>query len=309
MNNAAMISWLFGQLGIVPEAVQRSRLLAQLQRGKRTGRSEAEFRPSQAAAKIHANNPRVVSSLTLIRRFRQVKFLLGGLHAVAKFVDYRDGRVHTIAPRYVGDRSDQQHGPEFAGDRQASGHRGRADRQPQPLMASEGFELVASTSSTPTSSLRQTPLPASRVRHMNTSIRCETSAVSTLTHTSACISPNSRHTAILHTEFRGARANQFSCHPCPVHLGKSCGKPVTRTLRWRACSRVWAKWREVSAKNRQDGHLKHGKLDHATRPGATSGVRRRSAGMAKAKDLIEAFWHHLSSGRRIHRVDAVAGRV
>jgi DNA polymerase I-like protein with 3'-5' exonuclease and polymerase domains len=141
MNDAGTVSWLFGILGIRPR--QRQRPTPAQRRSGMMGDPSLSTAHLQQLVHIYAAHPRVVSSLNLIRRYRQARFLLSGLGAVADHVDYRDGRVHTMLRDSLATGRISSTAPNLQGIARRQIIAGAAIRSRNLLMASEGFSLVS----------------------------------------------------------------------------------------------------------------------------------------------------------------------
>ena len=142
MNAAAKVSWLFGELGLVPDQFTKP-TPAQLRRGDKRGDPSLSADHLRVLAKTYAGHSRAVSSLTLVRRFQQVEYLLSGLEAVAKYVDHRDGRVHTTLRDTLATGRISSSSPNLQGIAKRQVIAGVPVRCRNILIASEGFELVA----------------------------------------------------------------------------------------------------------------------------------------------------------------------
>ena len=133
MNPAAILSWLFGELGLIP---------VQFTKGASRRVPSLNASHLKQLAKIYAGYPRVVSSLTMIRRYEAIKYLHRGLKAVADHVDHHTGRVHTSLRDTLATGRISSTGPNLQGIAKRKTIAGVPVRSRNVLMASDGYELV-----------------------------------------------------------------------------------------------------------------------------------------------------------------------
>ena len=142
MSQGETVSWLFGELGLVPRRFKNLNP-AQLRRGAGRGDPSLSTDHLNLLAEIYADHPRVVSSLTLIRRYRQAIYLLAGLGAVADHVDHRDGRVHTLLRDTLATGRISSTEPNLQGIAKRKVIAGVPVSSRNLLVASEGCELIS----------------------------------------------------------------------------------------------------------------------------------------------------------------------
>ena len=142
MNPRQVISWIFGELGLV--AVDRiKRTPAQIRMRIPRGDPSLSDKHLKVLVTAYASNPRVVGSLKLIRSYRKLLWLRKDLKKFLQHLDSGTGRVHASLRDTLATGRIASTEPNLQGIPRAKVVAGITIRSRNVLTASEGYELVS----------------------------------------------------------------------------------------------------------------------------------------------------------------------